>query len=74
MKENNAANDKATGLFHMTGAIGCILAPVLGGFLTDIYRFQTTCDIFAVASLSFAVIYFFCNIWPGFLLIVPVDP
>lgn len=59
-------NDKASGIFNTSYAIGCIVAPILGGALNTAVGFEKTCDILACSSLAFAVIYFFINILPSF--------
>ena len=58
-------NDKAAGLFNTAYAIGCIIAPILGGYLNETYKFRTTCDIMAVSSAIFGVFYFLARILPG---------
>ena len=62
------ANNKASGLFTMASAIGSILGPIVGAILYEKFYVHTTCDIFAIASFSMAIIFFIMNIWPGFLL------
>jgi hypothetical protein len=57
----------------MASAIGSILGPYVGAKLYDMYYVHTTCDIFAVASLSMAIVFFMMNIWPGFLLTPPLE-
>jgi hypothetical protein len=66
MGENPLLNDKASGIFNTAYASGCIVAPILGGALENICGFRKTCDVLAFSSLSFAVLYFFLNILPGF--------
>lgn len=51
-------NDKVSGLFGFFYAAGCITGPILGGALTDIYSFRVTCDIMAILSLIYSVIFF----------------
>jgi len=62
------ANEKASGLFTMCSALGTILGPIVGGFFYDKFGVHTTCDIFAICSLTMAVLFFSMNIWPGFLI------
>jgi MFS family permease len=38
--ENSVLNDKASGLFNIFYAIGCIIAPVIGGYLNTIVGFR----------------------------------
>jgi MFS family permease len=47
--------DKASSIFQGAQAIGCIIGPILGGFLNDLYKFQTTCDIMSFTCLLYAV-------------------
>jgi MFS family permease len=63
-EENEQLNDLASGLFNTSYAIGCLIAPILGGVFNDLYGFRYTCDIFAFSSLAFAVVYFFGNMVP----------
>jgi len=65
LPENPTLNDKASAVFNSAYATGCIIGPIVGGCLSDAYGFRTTCDIMALASCSFAVIYFFGNILPN---------
>lgn len=63
-EENDQLNDLASGFFSASYAIGCLVAPILGGLFNDLYGFRATCDIFAFSSLAFAGIYFFVNLLP----------
>jgi MFS family permease len=63
-EESEQLNDLASGLFNTSYAIGCLIAPILGGVFNDLYGFRYTCDIFAFSSLAFAVVYFFGNMVP----------
>jgi hypothetical protein len=47
--------DKASSIFQGAQAVGCIIGPILGGFLNDLYKFQTTCDIMSFTCLLYAV-------------------
>lgn len=61
------ANEKGTALFMMCGAVGSIIATLLGSYLYRTLGNETTADVFGCLSLLMAVIFFLCNIWPGFL-------
>lgn len=66
--ENPQLNDKASAVFNAAYATGCIIGPILGGVISDEFGddgFRRTCDIMAIASGAFAVIYFFGNILPN---------
>lgn len=63
--ENPALNDKASAVFNSAYATGCIVGPVIGGFLNDAVGFRSTCDYMGFASCSFAAIFFFFNILPN---------
>jgi MFS family permease len=47
-------SDKASSIFQCAQSVGCILGPVLGGFLNDLVRFQSTCDIMAITCFGYA--------------------
>jgi hypothetical protein len=57
-------NDLAGGFFNTSYAIGCLIAPIMGGALKDLVGFRLTCDIFAFASLGYAIIFFFLSMVP----------
>jgi MFS family permease len=59
-------NDKAAGVFNTAYAVGCIIAPILGGYLNMYTNFRVTCDTMAFSSLSYALIFFLVIILPGF--------
>ena len=65
--ENEKLNDLASGFFNISYAIGCLIAPILGGVFNDLYGFRYTCDIFAFSSLAFSVIFFFGSIIPSII-------
>ena len=53
-------SDQASSLFQSAQALGCIIGPIIGGFLNDMVRFQSTCDFMAMTCLIYAgVIYWF---------------
>lgn len=60
-------NDRASGVFNMSQAIGCIIAPILGGILNDKYGFRLTCDIMGCWAMGFAVLYFLIVVVPHIL-------
>eukprot|EP00347_Sterkiella_histriomuscorum_P004444 403360434 len=62
--ENDELNDKASSLFNISYAIGCLIAPILGGVLNDSIRFRYTCDVMAVSAGIFSVLYFLINVLP----------
>ena len=57
-------SDLASGVFNTSYAIGCLIAPIMGGLFNDLYGFRYTCDIMAFSSLALAVIYFVLNLLP----------
>jgi MFS family permease len=57
-------SDLATGLFGSFIAFGNFFAPIIGGLLSDNLRFQSTCDIMALSSLLFGLIYLGVNTVP----------
>ena len=60
-------NDLAAGFFNTSYAVGCLIAPILGGVFNDLYGFRYTCDIFAFSSLTYAFIFFFMCMLPYIL-------
>jgi dipeptide/tripeptide permease len=59
-------NDVAYRIFNITYAIGCCLAPIIGGVLNDNYSFSKTCDIMGFGLLITTVFFFSLSILPGF--------
>ncbi|CDW87636.1 permeases of the major facilitator superfamily [Stylonychia lemnae] len=62
--ENNELNDKASSFFNSSVAIGSLTAPILGGLFNDLYDFRNTCDIMAIMSCAYAIIFFLINLLP----------
>ncbi len=52
-------SDKASSIFQCAQSVGCILGPVLGGFLNDLVRFQSTCDIMAATCFGYACLLYY---------------
>jgi MFS family permease len=63
--EMGELNDKAAGVFNTSYAIGCIIAPILGGYLNIYTDFRTTSDIMALSSAVYGTLYFCVAILPG---------
>lgn len=61
------ANEKGSALFTMFGAIGSILATIIGSVLYEVLDNRITSDIFAILSLLMALLFFLMNIKPGYL-------
>ncbi|CDW88996.1 permeases of the major facilitator superfamily [Stylonychia lemnae] len=61
---NDQLNDKASSLFNMAYAVGCLIAPILGGLFNDLVGFRSTCDIMAIAATALAILYFLFNALP----------
>jgi MFS family permease len=72
--------DKASGIYNSAYGIGNCLAPIIGGAISDAYGksddgsppdvtkgFPFTCDIMAIASAAFCVIYFAFAIVPSWI-------
>ncbi len=57
-------SDLASGLYSSCNALGSFSAPIVGGLINEVYGFRSTCDIMAVASFSFGVIYLAVNTIP----------
>jgi MFS family permease len=63
-EDNEQVSDLASGVFNTSYAIGCLIAPIMGGLLNDLVGFRYTCDIMAFSSLIFAGIFFLLNLLP----------
>jgi MFS family permease len=59
-------NDKAAALYGLFYAIGAISAPLLGSFVYNLLNndWWYTCDVFAIISSVYVVIFFVFNIMP----------
>jgi len=57
-------SDLASGLFMCFNAVGNFLAPIIGGFIRERIGFRSTCDILALSSLIYGVIYLGVNTVP----------
>ena len=64
IRDSGTLNDKAAGLFNTAYAVGCIIAPILGGYLGMITGFRTTCDIMAFCSIGYALLFLLVIILP----------
>jgi MFS family permease len=65
IRDLGTINDKAAGFFNTAYAVGCIIAPIIGGYLSMLTNFRKTCDIMAISSASYAVIFFVVIILPA---------
>ena len=65
-KQNSQVADKAAALYNMSFALGAILGPPIGGAIDDARGFSFTCDIFALTSFAFAVIYLIAVVIPSY--------
>lgn len=74
IRSNNDLNDKASGIYNVAYASGTILAPNIGGILTDTYDFQTMCDVLACFSLCFSIIFLFANVGVKTFCDIKPDP
>lgn len=63
-EDDQKLNDLASGLVNSAYAFGSIFAPILGGFFNDRVGFRLTCDIFAMLTLVYCLIYFLVNVLP----------
>lgn len=61
--DNHTLNDKASGIFNGFVAFGAILAPIVGGALSDSIHYQYSNDCLAMLSItytmSFALVFAF---------------
>ena len=57
--------DRASGLYSAFYYIGMIISPLLGSLIYEHYRnFNRTCDIFAIVSVIFTIVYIVFNVLP----------
>jgi len=54
--------DKGSVIYNTTYAMGCAVAPIIGGFLDDKYGFRTTADIMAFVTLGLAFVFTATNL------------
>jgi MFS family permease len=66
IRDSGTINDKAVGVFNTAYALGCIIAPILGGYLSMITGFRTTCDIMAFCSIGYALVFLLVIILPKY--------
>ena len=60
-------SDRASGLYNGFYYVGMIMSPVAGSLIYEYYRnFNRTCDIFALISVSFTVVYVLFNVLPDY--------
>lgn len=54
--DEEAMSDQASSIFQGAQAVGCIAGPIIGGYLNDLVKFQSTCDFMAVTCALYAVL------------------
>jgi MFS family permease len=71
--------DKASGIYNSAYGVGNCLAPIIGGAISDAYGalpdgktdvkkgFPFTCDVMAISSATFCLIYFLFSIVPSWI-------
>jgi MFS family permease len=74
LSNNNDLNDKASGIYNVAYASGTILAPNIGGILTDLYGFRYMCDTLAIFSFCFSIIFLFANVGVRTFCDIKADP
>jgi MFS family permease len=57
-------SDLASGLFGCFNAFGNFCAPIIGGFISEKVGFRSTCDIIALSSIIYGLIYLGVNTVP----------
>lgn len=58
-------SDRASALYVTFFNIGMIVSPIIGSIIYEINKsFNSTCDVFALSSLVYTVLYFVVNIIP----------
>jgi hypothetical protein len=53
--------DKASGIYSLFFALGCIIAVLIGKTLDNKADFPITCDVIGFISIGFAIIFFVTN-------------
>lgn len=53
--------DKASGIYSLFFALGCIFAVLIGKILVHEENFPITCDVIGFISIGFAIIFFVTN-------------
>jgi MFS family permease len=74
LDNSNELNDKASGIYNVAYASGTILAPNIGGLLSDAYGFRVMCDCLAIFSATFSIIFLFANVGIRTLCDIKPDP
>jgi MFS family permease len=74
LEGDNELNDKASGIYNVAYASGTILAPNIGGVLTDIFGFRLMCDFLWIFSLAFSTFFLFANVGIKTLCDIKPDP
>jgi len=64
IEEKDAANDKVSAIFSVSGGLGQIVSPLLAGYLNDHISFNASLDVWAFSMLGFTFIYII--FWNGF--------
>ena len=59
--DNEILNDKAAGIYNAFYAIGCIIAPILGGILYDSIGYRYANDVIALLGFVFLIAYLVFN-------------
>lgn len=59
---SNDFNDKASGVYNFSYALGTLVAPIVGGALDDVLKYRSMCDVMGFFSLIIGVLFFLTNI------------
>lgn len=62
LKKNSSFNDKASGVYNFSFALGTIAAPNIGGLLADNIGFRYMCDTMSIFLFFFGIIFFITNV------------
>ncbi len=60
-QDNEDLNNKASGIFNAFYSFGAIIAPIIGGMLSDSIGYRSTNDAAAFLSITFLFFYAFTN-------------
>lgn len=56
-------SDKTASLFNSMFNLGNLLAPLLAGLLNDNFGYRETCDVMAVSSVAFLIVFYFTMVF-----------
>ncbi|CDW73087.1 UNKNOWN [Stylonychia lemnae] len=61
-ESNDQLMDKASTLYILSYTFSCLIAPLLGGYLSDNFGYNKACDLMGMTLAFLAILYFVVNI------------